>query len=108
MKKLLICLALSMVVSVPVFASDVPEMCKTFEELAETTMRARQKNVSIVKMLEINGDDEMSKAMTMDAYEQHTMDYEPYEARQRAEFANKWAMICIKAFGEKELVGGEK
>src|SRR5678815_3698903 len=101
MKKLLISLALSVAMSAPAFASDVIEQCKAFEELAGSAMGARQNNVSIVEMLEIAGDNEVTKSIIMDAYAQGAMSYEPNRVRQRAEFANKWAMICLKAFSEK-------
>ena len=97
MKKLLIVLALSVAVSAPAFASDVIEQCKSVERLAGSIMSARQNNVSIVKSLEIAGDNEAMKSIVMDAYEQGAMSYEPNKVRQRAEFANKWAMFCIKA-----------
>ena len=97
MKKLLIGLVLSVAMSAPVFASDAIEQCKAFEELASSIMGARQSNVSIVKSLEIAGDNEAMKSIVMDAYEQGAMSYEPNKVRQRAEFANKWAMLCIKA-----------
>lgn len=104
MKKLLIGLVLSVAVSAPAFASDVTEGCEWVEGLAGSIMDARQKNASLVKMLEIAGDNEVFKSMTMDAYEQDAMSYEPNKVRQRAEFVNKWVMICIKAFGEKYLL----
>ena len=97
MKKILIGVVLSVATSAPVFASDVIEQCKAFEELAGSIMSARQNNVSIVKSLEIAGDNEAMKSIVMDAYEQGAMSYEPNKVRQRAEFANKWAMLCIKA-----------
>lgn len=97
MKKLLTGLALSVAMTAPVFASDVIKQCKAFEELASSIMSARQNNVSIVKSLEIAGDNEAMKSIVMDAYEQRAMSYEPNKVRQRAEFANKWAMRCIKA-----------
>lgn len=97
MKNLLIGLALSAAMTAPVFAIDVIEQCKAFEELAGSIMSARQNNVSIVKSLEIAGDNEAMKSIVMGAYEQGAMSYEPNKVRQRAEFANKWAMLCIKA-----------
>ena len=96
MKKLLIVLALSVAVSAPAFANDVIEQCKSVERLAGSIMSARQNNVSIVKSLEIAGDNEAMKSIVMDAYEQGAMSYEPNKVRQRADFANKWVMICIK------------
>ena len=101
MKKTLIGLILSVAVATPAFASDATEVCKEIEEVAEAVMDARQKNASLVKMLEFAGDNEVFKGMTMDAYEQRAMQTPENKARQRADFANKWAMICIKAFGEK-------
>lgn len=97
MKKLLTGLALSVAMTAPVFASDVIKQCKAFEELASSIMSARQNNVSITKSLEIVGDNESMKSIVMDAYSQPAMRTPENALRQRAEFANKWAMLCIKA-----------
>lgn len=101
MKKLLIGLALSVVMSAPAFAeqggSDHVKMylCGAIEELAAVIMESRQLGVSLTQALAIAGD-ESSKRIVLDAYGQPAMQTPENALRQRTEFGVKWMLECIK------------
>ena len=77
-----------------------PDVCATYHELATMVMSARQKGVSLVKMMGIAGD-EMTKSLVMSAYDKPQYSGEEYRTKAVEEFANERALMCYKERGKK-------
>lgn len=84
------------------------EYCAEIGRLAEGTMEAHQLGrplSAIMELIETNIPNEAGRVLyreiTLDAYGQHAMQSERNAARQRAQFRNKWELICWEAEGEQ-------
>ena len=95
MKTLIATLALLMALSVPAQAE--PASCQQIAELAKSIMTARQKGVSMSKVMEIAGDNKLFKEMMVDAYETGRYIVESNQRRETADFRDKWYLACYKA-----------
>jgi len=73
--------------------------CESVAGFAETVMEARQKGVSLVKMMQAT-DNKLLQAIIMEAYETPRYSTEEYQARKIGEFRDSWYLACLKNSGE--------
>ncbi|SEQ48453.1 hypothetical protein SAMN03080615_01633 [Amphritea atlantica] len=71
-------------------------LCKDVSELAETVMDSRQKNVSMVSMMEIVKGSDVFESMVIDAYEQPAFQVPVNQEKAVAEFRDRWYLMCVK------------
>lgn len=77
------------------------EICKSFEELASTSMEARQAGVAMSRVLEIYSAedgtlDETVEAIVTGAYERPRMSSESYQSRYVVDYGNETFLTCMK------------
>ena len=96
MKTLIATLALMMALSVPAQAE--PASCEQIADLAKSIMTARQKGVSMSKVMELADGSALFESMIVNAYEVHRFKAPVWQEAEVAEFRDKWYMACYKEF----------
>lgn len=99
MKKLLLATILT-IGSSSAFASDGENdqlaLCKAFHGLAHVIMENRQREESMIKMIETAGDNEATKALILEAYKRPAYQVESNQKQSANRFANDVFAICMK------------
>lgn len=99
MKKLLLATILT-VGSTSAYASNGEDeqlgLCKAFHGLAYVIMENRQKEESMIKMIEIAGDDKIAKSLILDAYKRPAYKVESNQKQSANRFANDVFALCMK------------
>jgi len=95
MKTLIATLTLSMALSLPAQADD--PYCNQISGLAEAMMSSRQAGVSMAKAMKVTGDNDLFKAMMVDAYETARYSVESNQQRKIEDFRDKWYLACYKS-----------
>ena len=90
------------------YASSEEQNCEVIKSLAESTMTARQKEADMLKVLALVDAVQFEPAMNaiakdivIDAYEQPGWASERRRNNAVKEFANKWALACVKSLREQ-------
>ena len=95
MKTLIATLALLMALSTPAQADE--SYCDQISGLAEAMMSSRQAGVSMAKAMKVTGDNDLFKAMMVDAYETARYSVESNQQRKIEDFRDKWYLACYKS-----------
>ena len=97
MKKLLLAIALSTVLTAPVYAkAKKPMSCDTMAMLANVIMTARQNGYSLAKRMDMVKGDKLLESMSMMAYDVPRFSTDKFQRRAVEKFENKWMLACLK------------
>lgn len=96
MNRMVIAVAL-MALSWHAGAADKMQMCKTYSDLAETVMKARQAGVSMSRAMEVVSDDPAVRELVIMAYDEPRMSVEKNQQRSIEDFRDSAYLACIKS-----------
>lgn len=85
----------AMLVATPVVSQEDP--CVVLSELAAQIMQNRQGGVPLSDMMRIAGDNEMVRAMVLEAYNQPRFNTSSYQLEAIQDFSDSIAFICYNA-----------
>jgi hypothetical protein len=98
MKKFIVTILLTLVVTTSAFANEL--ICEKIRQLSENIMKNRQQGVPINKMIDIANSEpkvaSLMKAIVMDAYNQPKYQTAKYKQEAVVEFANRQYVTCIQ------------
>ena len=78
------------------FSANASEKCVAAAELANTVMQTRQLGVSIVKAMELAGDNRAVRAIVALAYSKPRYSTEQFQQEARTDFETEVYLICIR------------
>lgn len=90
-------LVLIMLFGVLVNAKTPQEICKDYYNFAETVMKSRQSNTSIIKLVEIVGDNKALNTIILEAYKVPLYQTDSYKVQAQKDFANKIYLTCTSS-----------
>lgn len=98
MKKLILITFILLAFNVSAKGKSMQETCAELHQYSIVVMDARQSNISLVKMMELVGDNEILKIIVIEAYKKPLYNYKPHKDTAIAEFANDIYIECAAQF----------
>lgn len=97
MKKLVLALALSALLTLTAQAEEKPKhVCESIGDLAEVIMQKRQGGADLTEILGLAGDNAAIRGMVLSAYEEANYNSQQYKNKAIRDFKERFVLACYK------------